>query len=215
MPKLGSLEYLLKAGALTGLGSDIFMLYMDDVSVDAVTPIGAGKHLRLRKRRHVVRLFLRLRLLRLARRIKPVRAESMRRDPRIPKRLQKFDRIFGRQRLFGKNFAGSGGVANAVLEVMQEMGEDISDITLLACAGGDECKKALLLLKSGRLKEDFIEGMMCPGGCIGGPSKHEAETTVTKSRKTLLGRADGRKILENLKSYPMDQFSMYRDGHMD
>ena len=117
--------------------------------------------------------------------------------------------------LYGKNFAGSGGVAQAVMEVMQEMGEDTSDITLRQCAGGDECRKALLLLQNDRLKEDFIEGMICPGGCIGGPSKHETEPLVMKARGQLLQKADGRKILENLKNYPMDQFSMYRDGHMD
>ena len=117
--------------------------------------------------------------------------------------------------VFGKNFAGSGGVAGAVLEVMEEMGEDTSQIKLLTCAGGAECKKALTLLKAGRLEEDFIEGMICPGGCIGGPSKHRAENDVLRARKTLLQNADGRKILENLKRYPMDQFSMYRDGHME
>ncbi len=117
--------------------------------------------------------------------------------------------------LFGKRFAGSGGVAAAVLEVMKEMGEDTSGITLLTCAGGDECKKALTMLKAGRLKEDFIEGMMCPGGCIGGPSKQAVESVVAKARNELLQKADGRSILENLKKYPMDQFSMYRDGHME
>ncbi|MBQ4046517.1 MAG: ferredoxin, partial [Lachnospiraceae bacterium] len=117
--------------------------------------------------------------------------------------------------LFGKNFAGSGGVANAVLEVMKEMGEDTSSISLLACAGGADCKKALQLLKVGKLQEDFVEGMMCPGGCVGGPSRHEAETVVLKSRKDLLAKADGRKILDNLKNYPMDKFSMFRDGKLE
>ena len=114
---------------------------------------------------------------------------------------------------FGKRFAGSGGVAAAVLEVMEEMGEDTSDISLLTCAGGEECRKALMLLKAGKLKEDFIEGMICPGGCIGGPSKHQAEAQVTQARRVLLTKADDRKILDNLKNYPMDQFSMFRDGH--
>jgi len=117
--------------------------------------------------------------------------------------------------LFGKRFAGSGGVAAAVLEAMREMGEDTSDLKLLTCAGGDECKKALQLLKAGRLQEDFIEGMICPGGCVGGPSKHQAENLVLKARVELLGAADDRKILENLKNYPMDQFSMFRDGHLE
>ena len=117
--------------------------------------------------------------------------------------------------LSGKRFAASGGVAAAVIEVMQEMGEDTSDISLLTCAGGDECRKALMMLKAGRLKEDFVEGMMCPGGCVGGPSKQVIETAITKSRNELLANADGRKILDNLKNYPMDKFSMFRDGHME
>ena len=65
----------------------------------------------------------------------------------------------------------------------------------------------------GRIKEDFIEGMMCPGGCVGGPSRHQAEALVERARSELLTAADHRGILENLKNYPMDQFSMFRDGH--
>ena len=114
--------------------------------------------------------------------------------------------------LFGKKFAGSGGVAAAVLEAMEEMGEDTSGISLMTCAGGDECKKALTLLKAGRLKDDFVEGMICPGGCVGGPSKHQAEGLVLKARAELFMKADRRGILENLEKYPMDDFSMYRDG---
>ena len=114
--------------------------------------------------------------------------------------------------LFGKRFAGSGGVARAVMEVMEEMGEDTSQIRLMTCAGGDECKKAMMLLRAGKLDTDFVEGMICPGGCVGGPSKHQAEALVLKARTELLAQADGRKILENLKRYPMDQFSMRRDG---
>lgn len=117
--------------------------------------------------------------------------------------------------VWGKRFAQVGGVANAVVECMQERGEDTSNLKLLRCAGGAECKKALTLLKLGRLPEDFIEGMACVGGCVGGPSRHKTETEIRKARETLIGKADGRKVLENLKNYPMDKFSMHRDGHMD
>ena len=65
---------------------------------------------------------------------------------------------------------------------MEEMGEETSNIKLLSCAGGAECKKALTLLNVGRLQEDFVEGMMCPGGCLGGPSKLMAEREITKAR---------------------------------
>jgi [FeFe] hydrogenase (group B1/B3) len=114
---------------------------------------------------------------------------------------------------WGKGFASSGGVASAVIEVMKERGEDTSGIKVFRANGGDECRKALLLLKAGKLKEDFVEGMVCFGGCVGGPSKHRAEAEIMSARKTLLGEADGRSVLKNLENYPMDSFSMHRDGH--
>ena len=116
--------------------------------------------------------------------------------------------------VWGKRFASSGGVADAVIECMKERGEDTSGLKLLRAAGGDECKKALMLLKVGKLPEDFVEGMVCPGGCVGGPSRHKAINEINKAREALISQADDRKVLENLKNYPMDKFSMHRDGHM-
>lgn len=113
--------------------------------------------------------------------------------------------------VFGKKFASSGGVAKAVLECMKERGEDVDNITLLQAAGGAECKKAIMMLKANKLQEDFVEGMFCPGGCVGGPSKRKTEVEITRARVKLLSTADDRKILENLKNIPMDKFSMERN----
>ena len=117
--------------------------------------------------------------------------------------------------IYGKRFATSGGVAAAVVEVMKERGEDTANIKLRKAAGGQDCRTALTLLKAGRLPEDFIEGMVCPGGCVGGPSRHKTELEIKKAREGLLAKADGRQVLENIKNYPMDKFSMHRDGHME
>ena len=65
-------------------------------------------------------------------------------------------------------------------------------------------------MKVGKLPEDFVEGMACVGGCVGGPSKHKTEMEAKKARDQLIAQADDRKVLENLKKYPMDQFSMHR-----
>ena len=130
-------------------------------------------------------------------------------------KLEPVDDAYQESSIWGKRFATSGGVANAVLECMQERGENIDDITLMRCAGGADCRKALTLLKAGRLPEDFVEGMICPGGCVGGPSRTKTELELKRSREMLLKQADGRKVLENLKNYPMDKFSMFRDGHME
>ena len=129
--------------------------------------------------------------------------------------LKPVDDSYQEASIFGKRFATSGGVANAVMECMKERGVDPGDIKLRKCAGGTECMQALTLLKFGKLPEDFIEGMACPGGCVGGPSKHKTETEIIKAREGLLKNADARNVLSNLEQYPMDTFSMYRDGHMD
>ena len=129
--------------------------------------------------------------------------------------LEPVEETYQESSIFGKRFATSGGVAGAVLEVMKERGENIDDITLKQVAGGAECRQALMLLKAKRQQEDFLEGMVCPGGCVGGPSKHRTEVEIKRAREGLLRKADGRKVLDNLKDYPMDKFSMYRDGHME
>ena len=84
-------------------------------------------------------------------------------------------------------------------------------IKVARCNGAAECKKALLLLRAGKLPEDFIEGMACVGGCVGGPSRHKTEMEAKKARDQLIGAADDRKVLENLKKYPMDKISMHRN----
>lgn len=111
--------------------------------------------------------------------------------------------------VFGKRFGNGGGVTSAVVQCFKEMGEDINP-EVMKCSGGAECKKALLLLKAGRLPADFIEGMVCVGGCVGGPSKHKTEMEAKKARDTLIGQADGRNVHENLKKVGADQVPMHR-----
>lgn len=111
--------------------------------------------------------------------------------------------------VFGKRFGNGGGVTSAVVQCFKEMGEDINP-EVMKCSGGAECKKALLLLKAGKLPADFIEGMVCAGGCVGGPSKHKTEIEAKKARDTLIGQADGRNVHENLKKVGADQVPMHR-----
>ena len=113
--------------------------------------------------------------------------------------------------VFGKRFGNGGGVTAAVLQCLEETGEN-ADIKVARCNGAAECKKALLLLKAGRLPEDFVEGMACVGGCVGGPSKHKTEMEAKRSRDKLIAEADSREVHENLKNYDMASFSMHRHG---
>lgn len=73
---------------------------------------------------------------------------------------------------FGRIFARCGGLATAVEQALREQGVTPEEFTLKAtsCNGIAECRTALLKAQKGVLPENFIEGMACEGGCIGGPA---------------------------------------------
>ncbi len=69
---------------------------------------------------------------------------------------------------FGRIFARSGGLSDAVAEGLKE--HNVTDFELKACAcdGIEACRVALLKKSKNLLDANFIEGMACVGGCIGG-----------------------------------------------
>ena len=69
---------------------------------------------------------------------------------------------------FGRIFARSGGLSDAVAQAMKEHGETDFELKACVCNGIEECSLALLKKKKGVLDANFIEGMACIGGCIGG-----------------------------------------------
>lgn len=69
---------------------------------------------------------------------------------------------------FGRIFARSGGLTDAVKEALKEQ-ESSFEAKPITCSGLDQCKSALMQLKRGNQPFNFIEGMACSGGCIGGP----------------------------------------------
>ena len=122
--------------------------------------------------------------------------------------LQEDDNTYQEASVYGKRFANSGGVTAAVLESLKECNEEI-DACVCKANGAAECKKALLLLKLGKLPEDFIEGMICEGGCVGGPSAYRDQNMAKKTRDAMIAEADSRGINKNLSNYAMDSFSMH------
>lgn len=69
---------------------------------------------------------------------------------------------------FGRIFARCGGLADAVAEGLKEHGYDDFELKACSCDGIEACRTALLKKKKGVLDANFIEGMACIGGCIGG-----------------------------------------------
>ncbi len=68
---------------------------------------------------------------------------------------------------FGRIFARSGGLSDAVAQGLKEQNIDF-DLKAVPCDGIEACRMALLKKSKNVLDGNFIEGMACVGGCIGG-----------------------------------------------
>ncbi len=69
---------------------------------------------------------------------------------------------------YGRGFAKSGGVTRAIEEAIKELDMEDFEFKPVICNGVNECRTALLRAKAGKLNGNFIEGMICEGGCIKG-----------------------------------------------
>lgn len=69
---------------------------------------------------------------------------------------------------FGRIFARSGGLSDAVCQGLKEHGITDFEYKPFACDGIEACRTALFKKSKNMLDANFIEGMACVGGCIGG-----------------------------------------------
>lgn len=97
----------------------------------------------------------------------------------------------------GRGYGVAGGVASAIEECIKEYYPG-TEVCIEHAEGLSNCKKILILAKSGLKKGCLIEGMACPGGCVAGAGtnitiaqgakevkkfKNEADQKLPKSKK--------------------------------
>ncbi len=68
---------------------------------------------------------------------------------------------------YGRIFARSGGLSDAAAQGIKEQNIDF-ELKPVTCNGIEECRTALMKKSKNVLDGNFIEGMACVGGCIGG-----------------------------------------------
>ena len=97
---------------------------------------------------------------------------------------------------FGRIFARCGGLADAVAEGLKEQGMENFVLKPVSCDGIEACKIALLKKSKNLSDANFIEGMACIGGCVGGAgclthsekNRLEVEKYSMKAKdKTIIG----------------------------
>ena len=83
---------------------------------------------------------------------------------------------------FGRGFAKCGGLSGAVAQSLKEQGIKDFELKAVSCDGTEECRATLLKASKNALNANFIEGMACTGGCVGGAG---CLTHTTSSRNTV------------------------------
>lgn len=70
----------------------------------------------------------------------------------------------------GRLYARTGGVSQAVFDIVDQMYPNKRELfKAVQVDGVKDCRIMLEQLEKGEIRASFIEGMGCPGGCVGGP----------------------------------------------
>jgi [FeFe] hydrogenase (group B1/B3) len=110
---------------------------------------------------------------------------------------------------YGRIFARAGGLTEAIENLIQSKNLDV-DFKPLSCDGLQECDKALKLLQLDKLASNFIEGMACTGGCIGGAASlchgKKDKNEVDKYGKLALEK----QAADSLRVFELDKINLNR-----
>ena len=106
----------------------------------------------------------------------------------------------------GRGFAVSGGVASAVVNCIHEMDPE-REVKVASAEGLRECREMMNQAKKGLYNGYLLEGMACPGGCVGGAgvlqsptkSKGQVKLNMKKAKNQGAYESDYKEYLESLE----------------
>lgn len=96
----------------------------------------------------------------------------------------------------GRNYAVASGVAQAIVDCIKKEHPEL-DVPVENADTLKECKKMLLKAKAGKCHGHILEGMACPGGCVGGPGTLMPIPRAGAAVKTFAGGSPYETALDN------------------
>ncbi len=103
----------------------------------------------------------------------------------------------------GRGFANAGGVARAVVNVITRIDPD-REVDVAHAEGLRECRKMLQLAKAGKYNGYLLEGMACPGGCVGGAGTLQSVSRATANVNKFAAKAKEDNALDSKYSEKLD-----------
>jgi len=96
----------------------------------------------------------------------------------------------------GRNFAYASGVATSVKAGIEKANPGVN-IPIHNANGLSECRKMLMMAKVGKFDGYLLEGMGCPGGCVGGPGTMLPTERGIKEAKDFAKKSPFEDVFEN------------------
>lgn len=99
----------------------------------------------------------------------------------------------------GRIYAHTGGVSEAIMKTIRSIRPDMNVISTKG-NGIKECKVILDTVEKDDAKYNFVEGMACVGGCVGGPGKLINPQIGTKMVNEFASKSDVKEAIKNNKA---------------
>ncbi len=96
----------------------------------------------------------------------------------------------------GRGFPVSGGVASAVVDAIHRIDPD-REVHVMSAESLFHCRKMLLLARAGKYDGYLLEGMACPGGCVGGAGTLMPINKATANVKNYKDRAEEKNAMDS------------------
>ena len=93
-------------------------------------------------------------------------------------------------------------VSKKAIDAAKEKGVEV-EFKPVKVSGGAEIKKTMTMAKAGKLNGNFIEGMMCEGGCINGAAK---VVSSVKAKANCVKNNKEREIKSVMSNKILDEF---------
>jgi iron only hydrogenase large subunit-like protein len=102
----------------------------------------------------------------------------------------------------GRVYAHTGGVSAAVAETISQLiHHRTQSFNPVKVDGIPDCQKLLAQINSGQITANFIEGMACKGGCVGGPGRLLPAEEGTFQVQSYGNQSQNRTPVENPQVY--------------
>lgn len=112
--------------------------------------------------------------------------------------------------IYGRGFGAHGGLTAAIENYVRSQGLEVN-FNPVKVSGGIEIKKGMTMAKIGRLQGNFIEGMMCEGGCINGAGTLATPFKAKNTFNKVNSQASRKAVIDNEKISDYDKVNFERN----